>query len=62
MGQLTALTSCEKEDAGHFLILEPMGGIPTRYLDEILMEEDATSEAIDEKFFGELRVQKRIKL
>ena len=62
MGQLTALTSCEKEEASHFLILEPMGGIPTRYLDEILMEEDATSEAIDEKFFGELRVQKRIKL
>ena len=62
VGQLTVLPKCEKEAVTHFLILEPMGGIPTRYLDEILGEEGAVSKVADEKFFGELRVQKRIKL
>lgn len=63
VGQLMALSRCEIEKEiekrDHFLILEPMGGIPTRYLDETLAQEDTVSKVVDEKSFGELRVQKR---
>ena len=60
MGQLAALPKCENKIDNHFLILEPMGGIPTRYLDETIGEEDTSSKVVDENFFGELRVQKRL--
>lgn len=59
VGQLAALSTCEKERDNHFLILEPMGGIPGKYLDETLDIEDAKSAVVDEAAFGELRVQKR---
>jgi len=60
VGQLAALPKCENKIDNHFLILEPMGGIPTRYLDETIGEEDTSSKVVDENFFGELRVQKRL--
>lgn len=59
VGQLVALPGCEDNTNNHFLILEPMEGIPTRYLEETLAQEDTTSKMLDEKYFGELRVQKR---
>lgn len=59
VGQLSALPTCEKENDNHFLILEPMGGIPAKYLNETLDIENAGSVFVDEAAFGELRVQKR---
>ena len=59
IGQIDALPKCEEEVENRFLILEPMGGIPTRYLDETLGEENLITKLVDEKNWGELRVQKR---
>lgn len=61
IGQLDTLPSTSQETSLYFLILEPMGGIPQRYLPETVAEEDARSELVDEKYFGELIVQKRIR-
>ncbi len=46
----------------HYLILEPMAGIPQQYLPLTLGEEDARSSVIEEKNFGEIVIQKREKL
>jgi len=59
IGQVGSLDTCEEVLSDHFLILEPMGGIPTRYLNEILEEEDSFSLVVEEYTQGELRVQKR---
>lgn len=61
VGQLDGLPPEKPDTKLHFLILEPMGGIPARYLPEAVAEEDAVSEMVDEKYFGELGVQKRIR-
>ena len=59
VGQVAALPACMEKKENHFLILEPMGGIPARYLDDILASENGNSFVSDEVYFGELRVQKR---
>lgn len=59
VGQLDTLPQTGNTTFSYYLILEPMGGIPVRYLDETLSEEDSVSDFIEEKDFGELRVQKR---
>lgn len=59
VGQLDSLPKTAEGTELYFLVLEPMGGIPLRYLDETISQEDAVSELVDEKYFGELRVQKR---
>lgn len=61
VGLLDSLPPTEETTELYYLILEPMGGIPQRYLSETIAEEDSVSTLIDEKYFGELRVQKRIK-
>ena len=61
VGQLDTLPPAEESTERYFLILEPMGGIPPRYLDETIGEEDTRSRLLDEVYFGELRVQKRVK-
>lgn len=61
IGQVTVLETCSKKE-NHFLILEPMGGIPVRYLDLKLGEEDSGSVVVEETNWGELRVQKREKI
>ncbi|QQS38654.1 hypothetical protein IPM62_04705 [Candidatus Woesebacteria bacterium] len=61
-GQLTALPSVDENVDKYFLIIEPMGGIPMRYLDETLAEENSKSRLVDEKYWGELRVQEREKI
>jgi len=58
IGQVIALATCSKKE-NHFLILEPMGGIPARFLELKLGEEDVDSVATEELSWGELRVQKR---
>jgi hypothetical protein len=59
IGQIDSLPKIENTDKKAFLILEPMGGIPSRYLSETLAEEDGFSKLTDEKNWGELRVQER---
>lgn len=61
VGQLDTLLPTNEDTELYFLVLEPMGGIPTRYLSETIDEEDSRSELLGEKFFGELRMQKRAK-
>lgn len=59
VGQIDSLGQSAKPKEISFLILEPMGGIPPQYLDMTIGEEDVKTKLISEKFFGELRVQKR---
>lgn len=61
-GQIDSLAKTPADVRDYYLILEPMGGIPPRYLDETLGAENSYSKLIDEKNFGELRVQKRTKI
>ena len=59
IGQINKLADYKGETTLGFLIIEPMGGIPVRYLDEVLNYQDDISKLIEEKNWGELRVQKR---
>lgn len=61
IGQLDSLPKVSKNTSLYFLILEPMAGIPSRYLEQTIQEEDGVSTLIEEKDFGEIRVQKRYK-
>ncbi|EKD94551.1 MAG: hypothetical protein ACD_26C00034G0086 [uncultured bacterium] len=62
IGQLDSLERVENPLDISFLILEPMAGIPTRYLEETIGEEDVDTVKIEEKSFGELVIQKRYKI
>lgn len=59
VGQLSMLPKTESDTSIYFLIIEPMAGIPVKYLPETIAEEDGVSKLIEEKSFGELIVQKR---
>ncbi len=59
VGQVITLPETQKRSDPYFLILEPMGGIPEKYLVEILGEEGLYSSLSEEKYYGELRVQER---
>ena len=59
VGQITALPQRPKILDNHFLILEPMGGIPTRYLEETVSAENVRSVLKDTQSWGELTVEKR---
>lgn len=61
VGQLDSLPPTSPSTNLYFLIIEPMGGIPQRYLPETIAEEDIVSTFQDEKYFGELRIQKRVR-
>lgn len=61
IGQLLSLPETSGTTKLYFLIIEPMAGIPRRYLGETISEEDTKSELIEEKSFGELVVQKRMR-
>lgn len=62
IGQLDSLERIENPLDTSFLILEPMAGIPQRYLPETIGEEDVDTLMVEEKSFGEIIVQKRIKI
>lgn len=62
VGQIDTLPKCEGGIKNRFLVLEPMGGIPVEYLPITVGEEDVFSKLIDKNDFGELIVQKRVKL
>lgn len=59
VGQLDSLKKVNKPDDVSFLIIEPMAGIPSQYLDLTIGEENSKTKLLDEMVFGELRVQKR---
>ncbi len=60
IGQVVALDEGENADL-HYLIIEPMDGIPQQYLPLKIGEEDVSSTVVDEKKFGSIMVQKRIR-
>lgn len=62
VGQLDTLPETSDKEELYFLILEPMGGIPEQYLDLTIGEENVVSKLVEEKSFGELRVQEREKI
>ena len=62
IGQLDSLTRIENPLEKSFLILEPMAGIPARYLGETIGEEDFDTVLVEEKSFGEIIVQSRKKV
>lgn len=61
IGQLGQLESTKDSTSQYFLIIEPMEGIPIRYLEETISGEDYLSTFIEEKNIGELRIQNRIR-
>ncbi len=59
IGQLTSLSMSERTST-YYVIIEPLAGIPTRYLDELLNEENYYSAISTQMTFGkELIVQER---
>lgn len=61
VGQLDTLPQVDPETKQYFLILEPPAGIPERFVPLTIGEEDAKSELVEEKTFGEIVVQKRLR-
>lgn len=61
-GQVDQLPQSGDIKATHFLIIEPLWGIPRRYKDEIMTEEELRSSLNEEVEYGELVLQKRKKL
>lgn len=59
VGQLIQLPRTEPLPT-RFFIQEPLAGIPLRYLDEITVQEDATSQVVTSQNWGELIVQHRV--
>lgn len=60
VGQLASLERTTRTSE-YYVIIEPLAGIPPRYLQELLDEENYYSEISEELVFGkELKVQKRI--
>jgi hypothetical protein len=62
IGQLDSLERIEDPTETSFLILEPMAGIPARYLEETIGEEDVDTVTVEQKSFGEITIQKRKKM
>lgn len=59
VGQLGELSDTDQKTKDYYLILEPMAGIPQRYLEETVSSENYFSKILEEKSFGEIIVQKR---
>lgn len=61
-GQLDTLDKSNNTQSKVFLIIEPMGDTPSRYFNETLESENYYSRLIEEKNWGDLRVQYRERL
>lgn len=59
VGQLDSLERVETPLEYSFLIMEPMAGIPARYRQEAIGEEEVDTKLLEEKSFGEIIVQSR---
>ena len=60
IGQIDSLSQVSKPQGVSFLIIEPLDGIPSQYLDLTIGEEDSKTKLLNEELFGTIRVQKRI--
>jgi len=62
IGQLDSLEYLNNKDVKYYyLIIEPLAGIPKRFADEEVESENSKYQLLEEKRFGEIMVQKRIK-
>ncbi len=59
IGQVVALNQSSDNSKIRFLIIEPLDGIPLRYLDETVGEENYKSKLIDQINFGQINIQYR---
>ncbi|MBI3397007.1 hypothetical protein HY045_00865 [Candidatus Woesebacteria bacterium] len=59
VGQIDLLEQTKAKINPHFLIIEPLAGIPYEYLGLTVGEEDVNSKTVEEKYFGEIRIQER---
>mgnify|MGYP001563555907 CR=1 FL=1 len=62
VGLLQSLPEANVDTKNYFMIIEPLTGIPRRFIDEALDEENSRSVLVEEKYFGEILVQKRTRL
>lgn len=61
IGQIDSLSNLDKREVKYYyLIIEPIAGIPQRFVDEEIQSEDSKYLLLEEKSFGEIIVQKRI--
>lgn len=60
-GQVISLSSDSNKWKLGFLIIEPQDGIPPQYLPEIIGQENSYSTLLEEKDFGAIAVQERVK-
>lgn len=58
-GYLSYLPRIEKDEKHYFLIIEPLAGIPARFVEETIGYENTYSRIVEEKNFGGIVVQKR---
>lgn len=58
-GYLSYLPRTEKDEKYYFLIIEPLAGIPERFVTETIGYENTYSKIVEEKNFGGIVVQKR---
>ena len=61
VGLLQSLPDTSADTQNYFTIIEPLAGIPRRFVDEAIGEEDYKSELIKETNFGEIVIQKRLR-
>jgi 4-amino-4-deoxy-L-arabinose transferase-like glycosyltransferase len=61
VGLLQSLPDTSADTQNYFMIIEPLAGIPRRFVDEAIGEEDYKSELINETNFGEIVIQKRLR-
>ncbi len=59
VGQVDALPEVKEPTEIHFLIIEPLQGIPGLFVEEVFNEENSKSKLLEEKRFGQIVVQKR---
>lgn len=58
-GYLSYLPRSEEDEKHYFLVIEPLAGIPARFVEETIGYEDSFSVVVEEKNFGGIVVQKR---
>ncbi len=61
VGQLDSLPKTDKDTKQYFLVIEPLAGIPLRYLDETVGEENSYSGLVSERYFGDIKIEERLR-
>lgn len=60
--QLTHLPDADVVNAKHYSIIEPLGGMPVKYFNDFVYEENNSTDLFKVENWGELRLQYRVKL